>query len=292
MKHGKNNTMVSERTKDLIHKYLEGLLSEEEQQELREYLKDPECMEYFTDASQADTIITSGMMKKLIEEDPDWDTSEISDEEIREDIRKYRSKKKDDDETRNFVNELDKAYQRQNERKKRIKLFSPVAAAAAMVAVVLILWSTFGGPDGKKLYAQYYEKYQFEFSRSDQVGESSYIRTVENYNEGNYEASINMSREILENNPDHIETRFIYALSLQETGLIEKAIEQYRPLVEESAGRNERIYPLSAWYLGLCYLLKEETLKALEYLNIAKENAGIFLDEDEVEELMRRVGEI
>lgn len=284
--------MVSERTKDLIHKYLEGLLSEEEQQELREHLKDPECREYFTDASQADAIITKGMMKKVIEEDPDWDTSELSDEEIREDIRKYRSNKDDNDETLKFVKELDRAYHRKQKRKKRIRKIIPLLAAAAMVAVVLILWSTFGGLTGEKLYARYYEKYQFELSRSDIKGENSYIRAVENYNEGNYEASMNIGRQILDNNPDHPEARFVYALSLQETGLIDEAIEQYRPLVEKASGRNERIKALSAWYLGLCYVLEEEPVKALEYLNIAKENAGMFLDENEVDELMRKVGEI
>ena len=285
--------MVSKRTKDLIHRNLEGLLSEKEKQELEECLKDPECMEYFRDASRADILISSEMMKRTIEQDQDRDTSEISDEEIREEILKYRSDKKDDDKTRMFLNKLDRAYQRQHERKKRIRLFVPIAAAAAMVAVVLILWSTFGGPTGEKLYAQYYEKYQFELSRSDQQAESrSYIRALEYYNEGNYENSMSISRQILENNPDHIEARFIYALSLQETGLIDEAIEQYRPLVEESAGKNERIHPLSAWYLGLCYILKEESMKALEYMNIAKQNAGIFLDVEEVEELMRKVGEI
>ncbi len=284
--------MVSERAKDLIIRHLEGLLSEKEKQELKECLKDPECKEYFRDASRADKMINSEMMKKAIEEDPYGDTSESNDEEIIEDIRKYRSNKKDDDKTRKFVNELDRAYQRQHERKRKIRQFAPIAAAA-MVAVVLILWSTFGSPSAEKLYAQYYEKHQFELSRSDQQEESSsYIRALEYYNENNYETSMSISLEILQNNPDLVEARFIYALSLQETGSIEEAIEQYRILVEESAGSNERIHPLSAWYLGLCYVLKEEPMKALEYLNIAKQNAGIFLDVEEVEELIRRVGEI
>ncbi len=285
--------MVSERTKDLIHRHLEGLLSEKEKQEFTECLKDPDCREYFREASRTDILISSEMMKKAGEEDPDRNTSDVGDEDIIEDIRKYRSDEKDDVKTRNFVNELDRAYQRQQERKKKIRQFGPIAAAAAMVAVVLILWSSFGGPTGEKLYAQYYEKYQFEFSRSEHLDAgSTYIRAVENFNEGNYETSIDMSSEILNNNPDHTEARFIYALSLQETGLIDEAIEQYGQLVEESAGRNERIHPLSAWYLGLCYVLKEEPMKALEYLNIAKDNAGIFLEGKEVEELMRRVGEI
>lgn len=288
--------MVSKRAKDLMNEYLDGKLTEEEILELKEYLKDPEYKDYFMDLRQADMTINLGMMKKLFDEDPEWDSPEFSDEEIKEDIRKYGGKPKEGDKTWEFVRELSRAHQahQAHQARKRFMKRSIIAtlAAAAMVAVVLILWSNIGGSSGEKLYASYHEKYEYELFRSDRTMDKDYLRAVENYNEDEYQASIRISQQIISKNPAHMEARFIYALSLQESGIIDEAVEQYHILLTETEGKNERIYPLSAWYLGLCYVLEEEPLQALKYLEIARDNAGLFLDRDEVGELMREVGEI
>ncbi|MFW5877852.1 MAG: hypothetical protein ACOCUP_01940 [bacterium] len=288
--------MVSKRAKYLMNNYLDGKLTEEEILELKEYLKDPEYKNYFMDLRRADMTINLGMMKKLFEEDLEWGSSEFSDEEIEEDIRKYGGKPKEGDKSREFVRVLSRAHQARQARQVRKKFIKEsiiaTLAAAAMVTVVLILWSKLGGSSGEKLYARYHEKYEYELFRSDRTMDKDYLHAVENYNEDDYQASIRISQQIISENPAHIEARFLYALSLQESGIIDEAMEQHHILLAEAENKNERIYPLSAWYLGLCYVLKEEPLQALKYLEIARDNAGLFLDRDEVGELMRKVGEI
>jgi hypothetical protein len=279
---------MKKRVKHLIHLHIEGRISDRQKEELEEYLKDPENRDYLEKAQLAEKIIQKGFEESKREED--WrelmgGEDEISDEEIEEDIRKYRPNAS---ERKTLVGEFERSYQKGRQR-KRIQWVGLAAAAVLVFAMIVILPDR--KPDSDKLYSKHYQTWQFLRTRNIQDMDPLYNHALNTFGEGDYQQSAKIAGQLTDRDPDNLDVRFLYALSLQELGYLENAAEQYRVLVEESKGRNEMIRPVSAWYLGLIYIKQELPDSAQHYLEIARDEGSIFVGREKVEEVLGGIGD-
>ena len=264
-----------------MHQALEGTISKSGWKELDEALRHPGVREYYEKLRLADKIVEKGLAgaKK-------YGMDELEglppDEEIEEDIRKYGGMK--DDNLRRLVDEAARKFEAR--RSGRRIIFRSAAAAALVLGLVLGWVVLKQGPE--RLYAKYYSPLEYNITRSEINLAEGYFNAIEYYNEGRYAESAELIGIILENEPGNREYRFLYALSLQGNREIDRAMEQYRLLLD-SGEKDEKYTPLSAWYLGLCYLLKGDKDSADHYLEIAAEEGGMWIDREKVEEIRGRL---
>ena len=274
---------MNEHIKELMHRHIDGMLDKTGQRELQEALRDPQCREYFEKLKKADDFVQKGLAEAIKRRRREKEGIP-SREEIENDIRKYGGKM--DEDFRQKMEELHRRHLWRQRRKQLVIQWS--SAAAVLVLGIVFLWAGLN-PGPKRLYSRYYIPHDFYAVRSEGTVPAEYSEATDYYNEGNYEASAVISGTLSEREPGNADYRFLYALSLQGKGEIEAAVVQYRILLEDNKVEDEMIYPLSAWYLGLCYLLEGDKDSADRYFGIAAEEGGMWIDREKVEEIRGRL---
>lgn len=140
------------------------------------------------------------------------------------------------------------------------------------------------------MYKEYYKKFNLFVTRAPKpVSKIYYYETVNLYITGQYAEALDRCKLLLQKDPSNMDYRFLYALTLTESGLTDQAKQVYIPLVNESPGKNDMIHAISTWHVSLIYLKEEKPDSSLYYLNTFPLEENLFVDPDIIEELRNKL---
>jgi len=279
------------RVKYLIEKYIENDITSDELKELLSYLDQPEWEEYFHQSLETEKIIREGfeyLLRKKMKEEYEKFETDIPFEEIEDDVLKYGIKAGENRPLSELIHE-----QKQIRRYKKLNVILSIKCAILVIALICcILFSHVinNQTSGNRLYNEYYKKFNLFVTRAPKpVSKIYYYETVNLYITNQYEEALDRCRLLLQKDPSNMDYRFLYALTLTESGLTDQAKQVYIPLVNESLGKNDMIYAVSTWHVILIYLKEEKPDSSIYYLNTFRTEDNLFADPDRVEELKNKL---
>jgi TolA-binding protein len=164
---------------------------------------------------------------------------------------------------------------------KGLKKATYIRYAAVFTGLILIGSITiFSGKhlSSEKIIKQYYKVYEPPTNQRSALtgGDTDFSLAIEFYNTHDYEKAEVLFNKVLEKKPNDMQTVLL-------KGVANLAEKKY-PEAKQSFGRviddkNNLYIDQAQWYLALCYLNTDETVKAKElFKTIAKEN-GIYKDD-------------
>jgi len=159
-------------------------------------------------------------------------------------------------------------------RKSRIRNLTFTAALAASLAILLTLGLP-AGLDQDVLYDRYY--LPLEASDYAQRGEANdayreIALGINNYLDGNYDASIEQFRQLAADPVFQSEVHFFTALSHMGLGQYSNAQKLFESLINSDS----RYHPEALWYLSLCCLKAGEIEQASQYLGQLESYDGMY----------------
>jgi anti-sigma factor RsiW len=144
--------------------------------------------------------------------------------------------------------------------RKRLAAVSVAASLILLLGVNSLLKNNFSTTGD--LYGEYYASYPATgISRSSGTGLDTEIsKALLQFNEKNYNESLQLFRVILNQDPDNPVGNFYSGMAYQETGQYEKAITSYRQVIKTG---NNLFVDQAQWYSGLCYLQDDDRKNAI-----------------------------
>ena len=168
--------------------------------------------------------------------------------------------------------------------KRSRTLYRALAVAAGFLVLVFaanLIFNNLSSASDQELYASYYESFDsdlpnFRGDVDDQISVMQiFERAMEDYNKGDYEASIPFFEEYLANEPDSHFAMFYSALAYLETNKTAKAIE----MLEKAAVQNDNYKDKANWYLVMAYLKEGKRMKAQEVVKSYVKSGATFKKE-------------
>jgi tetratricopeptide (TPR) repeat protein len=276
-----------------IERYIEGLMGEEEIKAFRKELSgNPQLSALVEDALR---IQKTGV--RLFAGEPDDLTSEVE-ESAGKDVASYREAGDDPllaPEIRDFREKLREVQREQNlynrSRNKPIlknRLWYYAAAMLILAVAIPLLISQYGKhPTCNSLYQSYYAAYPRSGRLLDQTrSDNDLLHAVELYKAGEYEESKFLLMPFL--------TSAEYgAIALFYSGLADMAMERYDDAIVNlerclEGGREDLAAP-ARWYLGLCYLAKDDAAAALDQFKITGRNPEFSGKSEQIIKKIRKV---
>lgn len=208
---------------DHIEQYLDGQLSEEEQQA-------------FEVRMQAEPELASEVAL------------------LKEARQRIRFQLEEEQAVSDFKNNLRRAMA-EEEAPRRSPLFVrrswlPIALAAASIALILIFW-----PDGQdSLYRQYAQYPQLELTERNTAQENLANRAATQFNQGEFASSLDLLNQYSEEYPNDPELLLFKGICLIETGQVQEAISKFEQIHYSDAINKWE----GTWYLALAYLYRIE----------------------------------
>ncbi len=139
-----------------------------------------------------------------------------------------------------------------------------IAVAAAFLILPLAAWMYWQSQSTERLFQQYHSTYTSDFLalRSTDTNDPLLEKAVQEYQSQDYDQSLSLFEDFLEQEPEHIEAAFHAGLACLEIGQSRKAIAY----LEKVRFNDEQYYEDASWYLCLAHLQVEEQAKALAIL--------------------------
>ena len=273
---------LSEKETELIRKYFDAELSDEEHSEL-------ETLENSSDAFREELLTQKAIISSL-----------KAQEKARkiEAVKMLVSAKKikidaDNDEDDFSEGSSDTPVFPLNDRSdsgstggndNNFPLFYKIAAAVVLLLVAsIVFYSQFSGPTPEELYLSYYEPYDANVSTRSYT-EDEDVNPLEAYQEGDYEKAVVALRKAVEKSDALPSFRVYLGISLLETGKVEEAIELFQKVYEETP--NDFTGQNAEWYLALVEL-KRSPEKAKERFKKIAEQGGVY--EREAKEVFEKL---
>jgi len=147
----------------------------------------------------------------------------------------------------------------------RRSVFQIVRYAAAVASVALItslLYLQFREVSQEKLLEQYYLPYETSTATRSLITENNVLmkNALESYQAHEYRKAIGFLELLLSTDPENMETVFMHGMANMEERNYPVASNSFTRVVQQ----NDNLYIEDAsWYLGLCYMMNEETDKAI-----------------------------
>ncbi len=164
------------------------------------------------------------------------------------------------------------------------------ARVAAVVAGAAIISSTIYFPNRNispgRLYNQYYKGYEaVTYTRSAHAATNAlFASAMEAIRSKNYDQAINYLDQIVNTDQANIEAMFMLGVANMENKDYTKA----EALFEKVINQNDNLFIEDAnWYLGLCYMVNEEKLKAIRQFEYVAGTKSKF--SKEAKRLIRRL---
>jgi tetratricopeptide (TPR) repeat protein len=169
-----------------------------------------------------------------------------------------------------------------------IKLYYKIAAVIVLlIGVATLLFFILRPTKNEKLYAQYFKPLEGGYiTRSIEVNpkpEDKYHMALDQYNDGHYEKSWKMFKELCNVDSIKMDALLYGGISAMEINNYKDAISSFKYILKA----NKRFYDDEAnWYIALCYLKIPDIDKAKDLLSkisksnsFYKENAATILKE-------------
>ncbi|MBK7215340.1 MAG: tetratricopeptide repeat protein [Bacteroidales bacterium] len=162
------------------------------------------------------------------------------------------------------------AYRENRKEKAEVPVvrmqFRKVWYAAASIIILAaigstILFRSMGTDSNERLFKQYYSPENLiNVTRS---GDANIVEAVMQFQEKNYPVAAKLFKQILSSDKDNFAGWFFYGISCIETENYVDAEKAFNTIIVD----DQNLYTEHAeWYLGLCFLKSNQTVKAREQL--------------------------
>jgi len=157
--------------------------------------------------------------------------------------------------------------------KARRVIISSVAATLILLLGITGLLTRQASQD--KLYQKFYAAYPISgINRSaNESADPTLANGLQKFNNQEYEAAINLFKEVTSRNKNNPVAHFYTGASFQETGEYQNAISEYHKVIVE---KDNLFIEQAQWYIGLCYLQTKENKKAYKQFKKITENQGFY----------------
>lgn len=160
--------------------------------------------------------------------------------------------------------------------KKAMVIVSGIAVSLALVAVLLI--SQKNNTSTTDLYAQYFEPAEIGMSfRTSGNAVSNDLKTAMMlYESKRFDEAIKMFEEILKNDNSRIGLNLYSGISHMEVKEYDEANIRFRKIIDH---KTNAFIESAEWYLGLCYLLKDDEEMAIQIFTEISNGKGFYSKE-------------
>lgn len=153
-------------------------------------------------------------------------------------------------------------------KKQWYVIFGTLGTTVSVFLIVLFFTKEYNNDD---LFQKYYKSYEVINDRSDNISSA-----LVNYSNGNYDESIRILSKVLIEENENLMARFYLGCSQIETNDFEKAIENFKVVVQ----KNNSIYTeIAEWYMALCLVKTYKTESAQDVLQSIIDKKGDFYKE-------------
>jgi len=155
-----------------------------------------------------------------------------------------------------------------------------LAAVSVAASVVLLLGinaivNQNSGTHTADVYGEYYTVYPGTgISRASGTAlDQELSKALQQFNEKNYEESLNLFARILHQDADNPVGNFYSGMAYQETGQYGKAISSYQAVIKTG---NNLFTDQAQWYTGLCYLQNDDRKNAIRHFKKIAGSKGFY----------------
>lgn len=152
-------------------------------------------------------------------------------------------------------------------RRAALKIAKYAAAVAFIALISASLYFPLHNVPADRLYQQYYKSYELQgASRSVSVDNNKLMtNALAAYQSQDYQVAISYLKQLIDSEKRSIEAVFAYGVTNMEASNYPEAGGSFREVLDH----NDNLYlEDAAWYLGLCYMMNNETDKAIAQLNL------------------------
>jgi tetratricopeptide (TPR) repeat protein len=152
-------------------------------------------------------------------------------------------------------------------------IVSGAAVSLALVAVLLI--SQRNSTSTTDLYAQYFEPAEIgmNFRTSGDAVSNDLKTAMMLYESKRFDEAIQMFEKILKNDNSRIGLNLYSGISHMEVKEYDEANIRFKKIIDH---KTNAFIESAEWYLGLCYLLKEDDQMAIEIFSEISKNKGYY----------------
>lgn len=150
---------------------------------------------------------------------------------------------------------------------------------ASLAGIVLLAWIAVSlisrRTSGTELYAEYYQpaEINMSFRAAEDMVDSDLRRAMLLYEEEKYAEAISLFEKILEQDDSRIGLNLYSGISYMELEEYAQANRNFQRIIDQQA---MAFLESAEWYLGLCYLMTEETGKAEEIFRQIASGDGFY----------------
>lgn len=155
-------------------------------------------------------------------------------------------------------------------------IFRLAAAITLILGVVAIYWLNLDRQSSEELFIAYYEPYPMVLNQRSGNQDEAYRAAINAYQNGEYENALTYFDQLIEQDTLVAISKFyqgVIHLNLKESAA---AITK---LISVADSKNQLIQQQALWYLGLAYLLEQESEKAISTLQRLQQ-AGDYKQEE------------
>jgi tetratricopeptide (TPR) repeat protein len=152
-------------------------------------------------------------------------------------------------------------------RKTAVKVSKYAAAVVFMALISATLYFTLRETSSDKLYIKYYAQYITPASvRSVSADNNTLMaNALESYQAHEYQKAIGYLEQVLMTEQNNMESVFMHGMANMEVKNYPAASGSFTKVLQQ----NDNLYlEDAAWYLGLCYMMNEQTDKALRQFEL------------------------
>ena len=156
-----------------------------------------------------------------------------------------------------------------------------VAAASIILLIGLNITLNENSLSNAQLYNQFYHPLESNLGVNRSVSsasENTVNRAILKMNEKDYDAALNLFSEVLKNDEDNVIGNFYIGAIQQKKGNYDAAINSFTNVIRQG---DNLFIEQSQWYIGLCYLNRNETEKAIRQFKKIVQEQGYYQKESE-----------
>ena len=175
-----------------------------------------------------------------------------------------------------YRNELEEVYHSINFEKPKSprRVFHPAILGSILTIVIVgvfLMLNSLNRNSSEYLFKKYYQPYETSVTyRSSDANYTELSEAMEKYHNRNFEEALVLFEKILKNDPSKVGLNFYSGISQMEMQKYSHAGNSFMKVIQD---QYNMYYEQAEWYLALCYLVTENSDKAIQqFENIASED--------------------
>ncbi len=144
--------------------------------------------------------------------------------------------------------------------RKKVWTYTAVASVALLIAFGFLFFRN-QSMSTEEIFEKYYEPYEVTMIKrsGDTEADKMLSRALQKYQEKDFETAVVLFEEVLKRREEDMGSKLYSGISYLEIREYVDASKSFNEIIEH----NDNLYIEQAeWYLGFCYLMKDETEKA------------------------------